>query len=185
MTPYDEGEVLAFIDDASAAYREAGRQPDAHALVWPSRMTYDAISIGWAASRAKHLAEVRAALGLSGAPSAPGPSLPQTVESARTIVKAATDANLDLLLGPFMSDDEGSEACGRLVLICLAQLAAAGLRGARQRNPSGVISNDKLCVFVAAGSDAPAWHAFDIASIGGLGHPGTPGWLEVLPSNPV
>lgn len=65
MTPYDEGQVLAFIDDATAAYLEAHRSPDPHALVWVARMQFDAITMGYQSSRAKHLAEVRDALGLT------------------------------------------------------------------------------------------------------------------------
>lgn len=183
---YDEAQVKAFLADCAALYKLAGRTPDQDALVWPMRMEHDAAvdaDFGYAQSRPKHLEELRVALGL--APAAPTPASPQTVTCARDIVRQTTNDHLNLLLGPFMSDDEGSEACGHLVELCLTQLEGVGIRAARQRNPSGVISNDKLCVYVTNGDDTLAWHAFDIASIGGQSHPGTPGWLEVVPPNPV
>lgn len=64
MTPYDESQSVAFQQDVDAAYREAGQALDLDNVVWSCRMTYDATTIGYSASRAKHLAELRAALGL-------------------------------------------------------------------------------------------------------------------------
>jgi hypothetical protein len=65
MYPYDEQQGIAFQQDVLAAYKEAGRAPDVANVVWSNRMTYDAHDIGYPASRAKHLAELRAALGLN------------------------------------------------------------------------------------------------------------------------
>jgi hypothetical protein len=67
ITPYDEREVLAFTDDALEAYEAAGRQPDQSAVVWLSRMQFDAGQIGYPAARARHLAALKAALGLKSA----------------------------------------------------------------------------------------------------------------------
>jgi hypothetical protein len=62
--PYDEQQVLAFQQDVQAAYDQAGQALDLANVVWASRMTYDAVTLGYPASRAKHLAELYAALGL-------------------------------------------------------------------------------------------------------------------------
>lgn len=61
---YDEGQVAAFIQDDRNAYDEAHHAIDAGFAIWVARMTWDAPTLGWTASRAKHLAELRAALGL-------------------------------------------------------------------------------------------------------------------------
>lgn len=63
---YDEQQVIAFQTDAQAAYTEAGRVLDLNNVVWAARTTWDARDLGWPASRAKHLAELRQALGLTG-----------------------------------------------------------------------------------------------------------------------
>ena len=65
MTPYDEQQVLDYGDDVSLAYSQASQTIDAGVGVWFSRMQYDAITIGYPASRDKHLKELRTALGLS------------------------------------------------------------------------------------------------------------------------
>jgi hypothetical protein len=59
MTPYDEGEVLAFTSDAVAIYQAAGVRPDQNAVVWLGRMQFDAVTIGYSAARAKHLGQLR------------------------------------------------------------------------------------------------------------------------------
>lgn len=64
MIAYDEQEGMAFQQDVIAAYAKAGRQTDLNNVVWSNRMTYDAAMMGYPASRAKHLAELNAALGL-------------------------------------------------------------------------------------------------------------------------
>jgi len=61
---YDEAQIVAFQQDVIAAYAEAGRQTDLNNVVWSARCTWDARDIGWEASRIKHLAELRAELGL-------------------------------------------------------------------------------------------------------------------------
>jgi hypothetical protein len=53
----------------------------------------------------------------------------------------------------------------------------AGYQAGRQRNPSGVISNDKLTIFING-----AWHAYDVF---GLQDPLTVHFLEVSPASYV
>lgn len=76
MVGYNEQEVVAFEQDVVAAYRAAGRQPDLTNVVWAARMTFDATAggLGYAASRAKHLAELNAALGATPVPTPIPPS---------------------------------------------------------------------------------------------------------------
>jgi hypothetical protein len=66
MIPYDEGQAIGFIDDATAIYRTAHASVNPHALVWVARMQFDAGSLGYAASRSKHLHELWVALGRIG-----------------------------------------------------------------------------------------------------------------------
>lgn len=63
-TPYDEQQVNEFQHDVVDAYRQAGRSVDFGNVVWAARMQFDAVFTGYAASRAKHLQELRGQLGL-------------------------------------------------------------------------------------------------------------------------
>jgi hypothetical protein len=65
MTSYDEQEVIAFTDDAIAVFAAARVQPDKSAVVWVSRMQFDAVTMGYAGARAKHLAALQSALGIA------------------------------------------------------------------------------------------------------------------------
>ncbi len=80
MIPYDEGQITAFIDDATALYGQAHRSPDPHALIWVARVQFDACTIGYPASRATHLNELRIALGF--APVAVANTQPPNVATA-------------------------------------------------------------------------------------------------------
>lgn len=64
MTPYDEQQGLDFQKDVQAAYQHAGHALDLANVVWSNRMTYDATTMGYPASRAKHLRELQVALGI-------------------------------------------------------------------------------------------------------------------------
>lgn len=68
VTPYNEEQVYAFINDERAAYSAAHHPLDAFYPVWVARMQFDAVSMGYAPSRAKHLNECRVALGLPPVP---------------------------------------------------------------------------------------------------------------------
>jgi hypothetical protein len=61
---YDEQEVIAFQQIVMATYKEANQPLDLSNVVWAARMIYDAVTVGYLVSQNKHLAELRAALGL-------------------------------------------------------------------------------------------------------------------------
>lgn len=63
--PYNEQEVIAFETDVEAAYVKAGQPVDLTNVVWTGRMQYDAVAMGYPASRAKHLTELYVQLGLT------------------------------------------------------------------------------------------------------------------------
>lgn len=74
MQPYVESLVLESNVKITATYDEAGRTPDAQYPIWIARIVYDyCAGLSWAASEAKHLRELRVALGLP-IPLPPGPS---------------------------------------------------------------------------------------------------------------
>lgn len=63
--PYDDQQLADFCVDCETAFTEAGQAWNARAGVWPGRMQFDAVSIGYPAARAKQLRALRQALGLS------------------------------------------------------------------------------------------------------------------------
>lgn len=65
MHSYDEQQVLAFTDDVIAAYLRADVIPDKRAATWVGRMQFDAVTMGYPAARAKHLADVWSGLPIS------------------------------------------------------------------------------------------------------------------------
>ncbi|MEP7307133.1 MAG: hypothetical protein ABJA98_16595 [Acidobacteriota bacterium] len=85
MTPYDEREVIAFTDDAVAAFEAAGVQPNRSAAIWLGRMQFDAVTMGYASARAKHLAALKAALGNT----APTHTIRPTTVTANLVVRGA------------------------------------------------------------------------------------------------
>jgi len=84
---YEEQQSIDFEQDVMAAYLEAGQPLDLANVVWAARMTYDAVTMGYPASRAKHLNELRVQLGLG--PRAishnPLPLLTMTIRAASCI----------------------------------------------------------------------------------------------------
>jgi hypothetical protein len=101
-------------------------------------------------------------------------------ERAEEVVHA-TAAEFPNLTAPPGSESEGIQRAEELLLRTIWHLQLAGFDAARQRNPSGAISNDKLTIFIDGG-----WHAFDIFY--DLGRPGVPMgiiFLEVFPAGPL
>ena len=82
MNPYDEQQVLQFTDDAFTAFIAAGVVPDKGAAIWLGRMQFDAVTMGYPASRAKHLAALRDTLGAAPEPR-PDPKPPLVTLSPR------------------------------------------------------------------------------------------------------
>lgn len=66
LPPYREDLVYETNDKIRATYAEANQPVDAQSPIWIARTQYDACAgMSWAASEAKHLAELRQALGLA------------------------------------------------------------------------------------------------------------------------
>lgn len=63
MEAYNEQACVAFEQDVVQMYKKYFRQPDLQNVVWATRMQFDAVTMGYPASRAKHLAELERALG--------------------------------------------------------------------------------------------------------------------------
>ncbi len=61
--PYDEGQVLEFVNDIFEVYLKAGLTPDRGAGIWLGRMQFDAITEGYPAARQKHLNNLRSIIG--------------------------------------------------------------------------------------------------------------------------
>lgn len=102
-----------------------------------------------------------------------------TLESAKQIIQQ-TAKDYPFLIQEFDNDGDANVACIELLRRCIYRLSKAGYSASRQRNPSGAISNDKLCLTLGHG-----WIAIDIMSIGYAHHATTMNWTEVTPANPV
>ncbi len=195
MVAYDEQQVLGFIADGTALYAAVGRQPDQSALVWPARVVFDACvapdggtPMGWTAARAKHLEELRVALGLPPVQIPPPPfsSLhvapgPRTADQVRKVV-FATAQEFPALTKVFDTDGAASAASTELLLRIIWHLSLAGFSEVgRQKNPSGAISGDKFCVKLDDGQ----WHAYDVMTLGFAGHATAMNFQEVGSPNPI
>jgi hypothetical protein len=122
---------------------------------------------------------------------APAPSAPGnphhvgpgglTEERANDVVQA-TAREFPHLLATFATTEQAIAATDELLLRTIWHLQQAGFNAARQRNPSGAISSDKLTINLSG-----AWHSYDLYSIGWAGLATTihPFIYEVFPPNPV
>jgi hypothetical protein len=106
---------------------------------------------------------------------------PLSEDRANDVVQA-TAREFPHLLATFPTEDEAIGATEQLLLRTIWHLQQAGFNAARQRNPSGAISNDKLTIHLNG-----AWHSYDLYSIGWGGQATTihPFIYEVAPPNPV
>ena len=97
------------------------------------------------------------------------------------LVVEATAREFPHLLAAFSTQSQARSAAQQLLLRTIWHLELAGFHAARQRNPSGAISNDKLTIFIGG-----KWRAYDIFKAYG-----TPGeeteviFFEVSPPDPV
>ena len=107
------------------------------------------------------------------------PPGPLTVDRAQQVV-FATAAEFPNLIAVFNTDSEAEGAAAQLLLRTIWHLQLAGYQAARQRNPSGAISGDKLNIYVNG-----AWHAYDIFSLGFAGRATTVQFFEVTPASPL
>lgn len=105
---------------------------------------------------------------------------PLSAARARQVVFATAD-EFPSLTAPRGTEGEARAAAEELLLRTIWHLQLAGFQAARQRNPSGAISGDKLTVFADG-----AWRVYDI--FGDVGAPGVPmriQFAETSPANPV
>lgn len=86
--PYDEQEVIGFCQDCATAFAKAGQLWNPAAGVWVGRMQFDAVTLGYAISRAKHLRELYVVLGLT--PPFPQPPSRQTLLNGPMTVQGVT-----------------------------------------------------------------------------------------------
>jgi hypothetical protein len=116
--------------------------------------------------------------GGGGNPGAHVPDGPLT-ESRASDVVFATGREFPGLTAVFDSDEGALNAARELLLRTIWHLHLAGYQAGRQKNPSGAISDDKLCIFVNGG-----WHAYDVFSLGFRGRATTVQFVEVGSPNP-
>ena len=84
------------------------------------------------------------------------------------------------LIEVFDTDEKALVAAEEMLLRIIWHMHLAGFQCGRQRNPSNVISSDKLTVFVEG-----AWHAYDVMSLGFAGRATTMQCIEVGSPNVV
>lgn len=107
------------------------------------------------------------------------PPGPITGERAKSVVLMCTE-EFPQLLDPFPTDEAAVAACQEFLLRVVWHLQLAGFEAARQKNPSGAISDDKLCILLDT-----EWVAYDIMSMGYANHATRVQWLAIGGANPV
>lgn len=100
------------------------------------------------------------------------------VARAERIVYATAD-EFPCLLAVFPTDDAAIGAAEQLLRRMIWHLKAAGYQANRQRNPSGLISNDKLTINIGG------WHVYDVMTLGFAGSAGRVTFNEVPLPDPV
>jgi hypothetical protein len=91
-----------------------------------------------------------------------------------------TAAEFPALTQVFGSDAEALSAASELLDRTIWHLQLAGFQAARQRNPSGLVSDDKLTIVING-----SWQAYDIFSLGYAGHATTVQFVAIGGANPV
>jgi hypothetical protein len=91
----------------------------------------------------------------------------------------ATAREFPNLTQVFGSEGEAVGAADQLLRRTIWHLQLAGFNAARQKNPSGAISSDKISIFIDGG-----WHCYDIYSLGVAGRATTVQFIEVPLPNP-
>lgn len=107
------------------------------------------------------------------------PAGPLTADRAHAVVLATVD-EFPALSRVYATDQAATDAAVELLLRQIWHLHLAGFDVARQRNPSGRISDDKLCLRLGG-----AWQAFDIASLGYANHAMTVQWQPIGGADPI
>jgi hypothetical protein len=105
---------------------------------------------------------------------------PQSMARAEQVVFATAD-EYPHLVAAFPTSNESIAAAEQLLLRMIWHLQLAGFDAARQKNPSGAISNDKLNVFADG-----RWRVVDVFyDYGAAGRPTKVIFFEIEGSNPV
>ena len=91
----------------------------------------------------------------------------------------ATGEEFSCLLAVFPTDDAALTAAEQLLRRMIWHLKAAGFEANRQRNPSGLISNDKLTINIGG------WRVYDVMTLGYAGVAGRVTFNEVPLPDPV
>jgi hypothetical protein len=107
------------------------------------------------------------------------PAGPPTEDRARQVVYG-TAAEFPGLTRVFGSDGEALAAASELLDRTIWHLQLAGFTAGRQRNPSGLISDDKVTILINGG-----WQAYDIFSLGFAGRATTVQFVPIGGANYV
>jgi hypothetical protein len=100
-----------------------------------------------------------------------------TEDKARQVTFAVAD-EFPCYFGTFGSEAQVQDAAETLLRRIIWHLEKYGFQADRQRNPSGLISKDKVAIFISG-----SWHVYDIFSLGATQL--AMGWTEVFPADPV
>jgi hypothetical protein len=104
---------------------------------------------------------------------------PLSEDRARQVV-FATAAEFPNLTRVFGSDGEALNAASELLRRMIWHLQLAGYQSGRQRNPSGLISEDKLTIVIGG-----SWHIYDVMSLGFAGRATTVQFVELTGASPI
>jgi hypothetical protein len=185
------GAGVAWINEAPAAQTSALAPQDGRPgaqYFWRVRAR-DAFTIGpWSLTGTFFIGGGATAGGGGGGPIGGGPvgtachvaPGPLTLERADAVVFGCGN-EFPHLLAVFGSESQAVAAAEQLLLRTIWHLKLAGYDAARQQNPSGLISNDKMSLVING-----AWHVYDIFSLGSAGVPTRITGLQEVPlPNPV
>lgn len=141
-------------------------------------LAYDSTTVGpWSRTQVFRTPAAPASPPTGPSPGGPGsghvPPGPLTADRAQQVV-FATAAEFPRLTAVFPTDQQASNAATELLLRMIWHLHLAGYQAGRQRNPSGLISGDKLTILINGG-----WHAYDVMSLGFAGRATTVQFLEI------
>jgi hypothetical protein len=109
---------------------------------------------------------------------------PRNLARAR-LVLGATAQEFAHLLGVFPTDEAATTAAREFLRRLIWHYHLAGIPASLQRNPSGAISADKLCLFGLDDAAAGSWQAFDIGSLGYAGHAFVLNWQLIDGAQPI
>jgi hypothetical protein len=97
---------------------------------------------------------------------------------AEQIVRATAD-EFPCLLAVFPTDELALVNAEQLLRRMIWHLRLGGFQANRQRNPSGLISNDKLTIFIGS------WRVWDVMTLGFAGSAGRVTFNEITGADPV